>query len=227
MADAGKVEVSRAQEDFLKTTYLLRSAGRPTTNSRIAQAMDISPAAASGMAQRLGKMGLLTYLKYQEIRLTDKGRMVALEILRHHRLLELFFTETLDVPWELVHQIADKFEHDLDEVLEDAIDAYLQSPSVDPHGDPIPGKDGTMPVISSQLLGDLPVQRPRLVTRVMTQEQEKLAYLGSIGLRPQARIAILEKKPLNGPIRVLINDEENVISHEIAHLIVVSETDLE
>lgn len=222
-----KPDVSRAQEDFLKTAYLLNSAGKPATNSEIAKAMRVSPAAATGMAKRLGDLGLLTYLKYQEILLTDKGQVIALEILRHHRLLELFFTETLNLPWEVVHQIADKFEHDLDEVLEDAIDSLLDSPSIDPHGDPIPSKSGAMPATSTQRLADLPARTPRLVTRVMTQEEELLAYLGSIGLRPQARVMITERKPFNGPLRLQINDEENLIGQEIANLIVVSETDAE
>lgn len=221
----GSQKASRVQEDFLKATYLLASEGKEATNSEIAEAMNVSPAAASAMAKRLGEQGLLTYHKYQEIELTDRGCMIALEMLRHHRLLELFFTETLKIPWELVHQIADKFEHDLDEVLEDAIDSFLQGPSADPHGDPIPSKEGIMPTASTQLLVELPERITRTVTRVLTQEKEMLAYLGSIDLRPQTRVTILERKPLRGPMRLQLNDSEDLISHEVARLIVVSEED--
>ncbi len=220
-----KAKASRVQEDFLKAAYLLTSEGKAATNSEIAAAMDVSPAAASAMAKRLGAHDLLVYHRYQEIELTERGRMIALEMLRHHRLLELFLTETLAIPWELVHQIADKFEHDLDEVLEDAIDAFLHGPSTDPHGDPIPSKDGIMPATSTQLLVALPQHTPRTVTRVLTQDREMLAYLGSIDLRPQTRVTILERKPLNGPLRLQLNDREDLVSHEVACLIVVSEED--
>ncbi len=219
-------KASRVQEDFLKATYLLASGGKEATNSEIAGAMEVSPAAASAMAKRLGEQGLLIYHRYQDIELTERGRMIALEMLRHHRLLELFLTESLNIPWELVHQIADNFEHDLDEVLEDAIDTYLEGPSTDPHGDPIPSKEGIMPPASTNLLVELPEGTPRVVTRVLTQDRELLAYLGSISLRPQTQVTILERKPFNGPLRLLLNDSEDLISHEVACLIVVSEEDV-
>lgn len=218
-------KASSVQEDFLKATYLFASEGKEATNSEIAGAMDVSPAAASAMAKRLGEQGLLIYHKYREIELTSQGRMIALEMLRHHRLLELFLTETLKIPWELVHQIAEKFEHDLDEGLEDAIDSFLEGPSTDPHGDPIPSKEGFMPSASTQLLVDLPDRTTRIVTRVLTQKKEMLAYLGSINLRPKTQVTILERKPLNGPQRLKLNDSEDLISHEVASLIVVSEED--
>ena len=219
-------EISRVQEDFLKTTYLLGTEGKPATNSEIASTMDVSPAAVSGMAKRLGETGLLVYHRYQDIELTRRGKMIALEILRHHRLLELFFTETLNVPWELVHALADKMEHDLDEVLADAIDNHLQSPSVDPHGDPIPAKDGTIPEMTTMRLVEQPLQRWNKVARVLTQDKDKLFYLGSIGLRPTAKVAVQEKMPFNGPLRLLIEDVETIIGYEMARVILVSSTEL-
>ncbi len=221
------LKASRVQEDFLKTAYLLASEGKEATNSEIASAMAVSPAAASAMAKRLGEQDLLVYHRYQEIELTKRGRMIALEMLRHHRLLELFLTETLNIPWELVHQIADKFEHDMDEVLEDAIDALLQGPSIDPHGDPIPSKEGVMPVASTQRLVELPDRTTRSVTRVLTQDKEMLAYLGSINLRPHTRITILERKPLNGPVRLQLDNTEDLVSYEVASLIMVSEDNVD
>ncbi len=216
------VEVTRAQEDFLKSAFQLQSEGKPVTNSEIASAMGLTPAAISGMAKRLGELGLLIYHKYQDLELTPRGQLIALEVLRHHRLLELFLTETLNMPWEVVHKIADRLEHVLDEVLEDAIDAHLHSPSVDPHGDPIPAKDGTMPWTSKALLVEQPLQKEREVTRVLTQEEEKLSYLGSIGLRPQAKVSVQEKMPFDGPLRLLINGVDTVIGHDIACMIIVS-----
>lgn len=218
-------KASRVQEDFLKAAFLLANAGKEVTNSAIASSMDISPAAASSTARRLGEQGLIAYRKYQDLELTERGRAVAIEVLRHHRLLELFLTETLHIPWELVHQMADRFEHDLDEVLADAIDSHLNGPVADPHGDPIPSKDGVMPESSNELLTNLPENTPRAVTRVLTQDQEMLSYLGSIELRPHSRVAVLERKPHNGPLRLRINDAEDFISEEVASLIVVSEED--
>lgn len=214
--------VSRAQEDFLKTTYLLLSLGKPAKNSEIAQALDISSAAVSIMSKRLSELDMIVYRKYQEVELTEKGRMVALEILRHHRLLELFFTETLNLPWDVVHRMADRMEHDLDEMLEDAIDAFLDSPRVDCHGDPIPAKDGTVTVIPSIRLTEIPIDTTRRVTRVLTQEPERLAYLGNLGLYPRTAVTVVEKQPFNGPLRILIDDAETIIGYEIASLVELS-----
>ncbi len=222
MVSADKADVTRAQEDFLKIAYQLQSEGKPVTNSEIASAMDLTPAAISGMAKRLGDLGLLVYHKYQDLELTPRGQLIALEVLRHHRLLELFLTETLNLPWELVHAIADRLEHVLDEVLEDAIDVHLHNPSIDPHGDPIPAKDGTVPRTSTAMLLEQPLQKERVVARVLTQEEDKLSYLGRIGLRPRAKVSIQEKLPFDGPLRLLINGVETVIGHDIARMIVVS-----
>ena len=219
------VDVSRSQEDFLKSVLLLRSAGTPVTNSELAQAMDVSPAAVSGHARRLGQLGLLTYERYQEIELTARGRLIALEVLRHHRLLELFFTETLQLPWDVVHQIAEKLEHDLDEVLEDAIDRLLNNPQLDPHGDPIPDKQGRMPEVLGQLLSDIPVQEHRRVVRVLSQEAEVLTWLGEIGLRPGASILVKEKLPLDGPLRIKVNGTDAVIGNDLAQRLLVTKAD--
>ncbi len=222
MRNGETADVTRAQEDFLKITYQFQSEGKPVTNSEIAAAMDLTPAAISGMAKRLGDLGLLVYHKYQDLELTPRGQLIALEVLRHHRLLELFLTETLNMPWELVHAIADRLEHVLDEVLEDAIDDHLQNPSIDPHGDPIPAKDGTMPWISTALLVEQPLCMEHEVARVLTQEEEKLSYLGHIGLRPRAKVSVQEKMPFDGPLRLLVNGVETVIGHDIARMIVVA-----
>lgn len=222
---AEPLDVSRAQEDFLKTAYLLRSAGTPVTNSELAQAMGVTPAAVSGHSRRLGEMGLLTYERYQEVELTARGQLIALEVLRHHRLLELFFTETLNLPWQVVHQIAEKFEHDLDEVLEDAIDNLLNSPQVDPHGDPIPDKQGRMPVVSGQLLSEVPERACRRVVRVLSQESDVLTWLGEIGLRPGTPIVVKEKLPFDGPVRLDVNGRDAVIGHDLAQRLLVSGTD--
>ena len=117
-------------------------------------------------------------------------------------------------------------EHDLDEVLADAIDNHLQSPSVDPHGDPIPAKDGTIPEMTTMRLVEQPLQRWNKVARVLTQDKDKLFYLGSIGLRPTAKVAVQEKMPFNGPLRLLIEDVETIIGYEMARVILVSSTEL-
>ncbi len=217
-----RAEVTQTQEDFLKTAFLLQSEGKPVTNSEIAAAMDLTPAAISSMAKRLGDRGLLVYHRYQDLTLTPRGHLIALEVLRHHRLLELFLTETLNMPWEVVHAIADRLEHVLDEVLEDAIDAHLDSPSVDPHGDPIPAKDGTMPDTSTALLVEQPLRQEHEVVRVLTQEEDKLSYLGRIGLRPRAKVSVQEKLPFDGPLRLRVNGEETIVGHEIARIIIVA-----
>src|SRR6476660_2053160 len=135
--------LSTAVEDYAKAIYALEQRGeRPVTTNALAERLSVTAASASGMCKRLGELGLVTHVPYKGVELTDAGEKVALEVLRHHRLLELYLAESLDVPWDRVHDEAEVLEHVLSEDLEDLIAAKLGNPTRDPHGDPIPTRDG-------------------------------------------------------------------------------------
>src|SRR6476469_2759602 len=131
-----------AHEDYLKAIYLLRAKGDEVNNSALAHHLDVSPASATNMVKKLAELALVEYEPYQSVTLTENGERVALEVLRHHRLLELYLHEKLNLPWDQVHAEAEKLEHVISEALEDAIAVALGNPMVDPHGDPIPTKKG-------------------------------------------------------------------------------------
>jgi DtxR family transcriptional regulator, Mn-dependent transcriptional regulator len=132
--------LTSAHEDYLKAVYILQSQGVNVTNSALANQLSVSPASATNMVKKLADLNLIHYEPYQSIHLTQAGEQVALEVLRHHRLLELYLHQELKLPWDQVHAEAEKLEHVISEALEDAIAAALGHPDVDPHGDPIPSK---------------------------------------------------------------------------------------
>ena len=139
--------ITPAHEDYLKAIYMLSSGGEEVTNSALANHLGVAPASATNMVKKLADLGLVTYERYQNIALTAGGERVALEVLRHHRLLELYLHDKLNLPWDQVHAEAERLEHVLSEALEDAMAAALGDPTVDPHGDPIPTKDGRVELV--------------------------------------------------------------------------------
>src|SRR5919198_5947633 len=150
------VSVSPAVEDYAKAIYALQMhGGRAVTTTALAERLHVTPASASNMAKKLDALGLVEHVPYKGVRLTQAGRRVALEVLRHHRLLELYLAETLDVPWDRVHDEAEVLEHVLSEELEELIAAKLGNPTVDPHGDPIPTAELTIEERPTESLSDL------------------------------------------------------------------------
>src|SRR5688572_501386 len=178
---------SSAVQDYLKGLYALgEGAGRsePVTTTAIAQHLDVSAASATNMLKKLDGMGLVHHVPYKGVELTDPGRRIALEVLRHHRLLETYLAEALGVPWDQVHAEAEILEHHLSEELEERIAARLGHPTADPHGHPIPAKDGSMPDHSERRLWEAGEGSRVAVDRVSDSEAEALRYLGSIGILP-------------------------------------------
>src|SRR5690606_13113483 len=141
-------KLTSAHEDYLKAIYVLQSQDVEVTNSALANHLEVSPASATNMVKKLSDLGLVKYQRYQSINLTEAGERVALEVLRHHRLLELYLHQELKLPWDQVHAEAERLEHVISETLEDAIAVALGNPLVDPHGDPIPTKKGQIEKIS-------------------------------------------------------------------------------
>lgn len=215
--------LSQAVEDYLKTIYVLESEGKGASTSSIAESLDVSSASATNMIKRLAKMGLVDYQSYKGATLTDSGQKIALEIIRHHRLLELYLLEVLGYSWDEVHDEAEKLEHHISEQFEDKIAELLDDPTHDPHGDPIPTKEGVMPELNAEPLGDADTDITYIVSRVKDQDPEVLRYLEKIGVLPGVKIQIKDKAPFNGPLTILLEETEQAIGYEIANKIFVAE----
>ena len=210
-----------AHEDYLKAIYLLASRGVEVSNSALAGQLGVAPASATNMVKKLCDLGLVRYEPYQDIALTDAGELVALEVLRHHRLLELYLHDKLKLPWDQVHEEAERLEHVLSETLEDAIAAALGDPTVDPHGDPIPTKDGKVETVSGVPLSIAELRRPYVVVRVLLQDPERLVYLGSMKLYPNSAVTVLKRAPFAGPLLIEVEGEHHALAHDLAEFIVV------
>ncbi|MBP7961790.1 MAG: metal-dependent transcriptional regulator [Caldilineaceae bacterium] len=213
--------LTSSHEDYLKTIYTLQRQGQEVSNSALARSMSVAPASATNMVKKLADLNLVTYEPYQGVLLSEAGRRVALEVLRHHRLLELFLHQALDMPWDQVHAEAERLEHVISETLEDAIAAALGHPTVDPHGDPIPSKDLVIQPTAGVPLSQAPVGVPLCLVRVMTQDAERLCYLGALGLYPNTQVIVDEKAPFDGPLLIAVAGNHHALSVEMAEMLIV------
>lgn len=205
------LNLSEAVEDYLKTIYSLRAelppaAGEPArvTTTALASRLGVAPGSVTGMMKKLAEHGLVTHTPYHGVELTATGEHIALELVRHHRLIELYLTHIVGFTWDEVHEQADALEHAISEEFEDRIAAALGDPTVDPHGDPIPTKEGVMPEPAAQSLAAWAVDGERwlVVTRVLTQNAALLRYLAGLELVPGARIALVGREPFGGSLRL-------------------------
>ena len=213
----------QAIEDYLKTIYMLAQESSPVSTSRIAEARDVKPASATSMIQRLAKLNLVNYEKHYGVTLTPDGEKLALEVIRHHRLIELYLIEALGFTWDEVHEQADILEHVISEKLEERIAAVLNHPEFDPHGDPIPSKEGVITRVDSQLLTKLKVGDSAEVLRIPDDTNgELLRYLAQLGLVPGVQITVMEVAPFDGPLTLDIDGKQQVIGRNVAASILVS-----
>ena len=219
---------SPAVQDYLKGIYML-SKGLGSTEtvptSALADRLGVTPASATNMLKKLDSLGLVEHANYRGAALTEPGRKIALEVIRHHRLLETYLAEALGVPWDQVHAEAEVLEHFLSEELEERIAAQLGHPEFDPHGHPIPTKDGAVPEHSEQLLWEASEGSSVAVERVSDAEAEALRYLGSIGILPGAAVEVVGRGPLAGPLYVKVQaagDDVHALSKELAEAVWVA-----
>jgi DtxR family transcriptional regulator, Mn-dependent transcriptional regulator len=205
-----------AVQDYLKAIYALESAGERVTTSALAARMGVSAPSATAMAKRLAELGLVERAPYRGVVLTDEGRRSALEVTRHHRLLERYLADRLGLSLDEVHAEADRLEHALSEELEAKIDAELGFPTHDPHGDPIPDRELRVDTGHSRTLVDLePGERAR-VSRVPDGDSDLLRYLTELGLVPGSQVEVLAQAPFAGPVTVRTGNGEHAISRELA-----------
>lgn len=215
--------LSQAVEDYLKTIYKLQDDGRVATN-RIAEVMGVSSASVTNMLKRLTRLELVDYASYQGVQLTEAGTRVALEIIRHHRLLETYLKEVMGFSWSEMHEEAERLEHHISEEFEERIDEMLGYPTHDPHGHPIPTKDGQIAASATQTLAETEPGDHVVVHHVSDGDSDLLEYLEGAGLLPQSQLHVVGKDPFNGPLRVAMAGEERVIGREVAAQVFVKTT---
>jgi len=214
---------TQAVEDYLKTIYdLQRQEGTVSTTS-LAKEMDVTAASATGMIKKLAKLKLVSYQPYQGVELTESGQKIALEILRHHRLLERYLSEALGVPWDQVDEEAEKLEHILSDELENRMDAFLGYPKTDPHGAPIPSPEGHIHPSSSLRLSDLAPGQRAVIAEVSDHDPEMLRYIGELGLFPQVEVTVMGVAPFEGPLTIQIGDQEHALGREVAQYILMED----
>jgi DtxR family transcriptional regulator, Mn-dependent transcriptional regulator len=216
------MELTDAIQDYLKEIYKLGNAGGRATTTALAERLQVSAPSATSMVKRLASLGLVEHERYRGAWLTPKGEKVALEVIRHHRLLEQYLSQTLGLPIDELHDEADRLEHALSEELEAHIDRSLGYPTHDPHGDPIPGPDLKLVVTKATPLSALGPGEKATVERVPDGDGELLRYLSELKLTPGSRIEVRGAAPFEGPLTVRVGGAEHAISRELAGRIAVS-----
>ena len=206
---------SPAVEDYAKAIYALEAQGEVTTTA-LAERMRVTPASASGMVRKLCELGLVAHEPYKGVRLTTAGTQLALEVIRHHRLLELYLAQDLGVPWDRVHDEAEVLEHVLSEELEALIAAQLGNPTHDPHGDPIPTADLQLAEQPTERLSDLEPGARGTFVRISDTDPEMLRYLAERHIAPGACFEVVDKQPFGGPVFARFGDDTEVIGGRLA-----------
>jgi DtxR family Mn-dependent transcriptional regulator len=225
MAARSVEEYTAPVEDYLKVIYEIeRTAGSAATTD-IAQRLAIAPASVSGMIRRLAEQGLLEHERYHGVRLTEEGRRVALRMIRRHRVIETYLTRALGYPWDLVHDEAERLEHAASDELVDRMAAAIGEPAVDPHGAPIPTREGEIDEREHTSLAELEPGRSARVMQVSDDDAARLRYLGELGLVPGAKVTVLARAPFGGPIRVRVGKNECAVGPALAAVVQVEGTE--
>ena len=217
-----KPELSVAIQDYLKVIYKLQSSGQRATTTAIAKEMGVAPSSVTSMVKKLAVLGLANHAPYRGVELSDAGTKIALEVIRHHRLLEQYLAETLGVPIDEVHDEADRLEHVISEKLEARIDEQLGYPTHDPHGDPIPDARLNVALQDLRSLDVLEPGEEATVRRVPDGDADLLRYLAGLTLVPGQRVTMRKSEPFGGPLTVDVEGSEHAISRELAERIGVS-----
>ena len=207
-----RAEISEAVQDYAKAIWSLGTrSSQPVSTSAIADRLEVSPASASAMVKRLESMGLVEREPYHGVRLTRAGERVALEVLRHHRLLELYLAEALGMSWDRVHEEAEVLEHAISPELSELIAAKLGNPTHDPHGDPIPTAEGQIDEKPTRPLADLEPGSRGVFVRVSDSDPDMLRYLAERGIAPGSRFEVTEREPFDGPLTVRFGSRSHVL----------------
>jgi DtxR family Mn-dependent transcriptional regulator len=208
--------ISDTMQDYLKTVFSLQHRQKIVTTSELAERLGVTPASVTGMLKKMAAKRLVAYKPYKGVSLTSSGRKIALDVLRQHRLLELYLTKIVGVPWDRVHDEAERLEHAVSPDLMARLDDLLGQPRHDPHGSPIPAHDGRIDKLATTRLSDLRVGQVAVVAEVTDENPELLRYLGSCDLFPGTRFTVRAIAPFDGPITILIDSLEHIIGRKAA-----------
>jgi DtxR family Mn-dependent transcriptional regulator len=214
---------TQAVEDYLKTIYDLSRTEDAATTSALAERLDVTAASVTGMVKKLAGLNLVTHEPYRGVALTDAGRKIALEVIRHHRLIERYLHDALGVPWDRVHAEAEKIEHVLSEDLEARMDAALGHPTVDPHGAPIPTLALEIAEPDLTPLADLEPGAQGTVAEVSDHDADLLRYVGELGLYPQTPLEVIAVAPFDGPLTVRVSGAERTVGRKAAGYIFLTD----
>ena len=215
--------LTRSVEDYLKSIYHLTSQGGFATTSDIAAMLEVAPPSVSGMMKRLSETGLIEHVPYRGVQLTHQGRHAALQMIRRHRILEVYLTQQLGYDWGDVHEEAERLEHAVSEKLIDRMASALGDPRYDPHGAPIPTAAGEIEEAELVTLADAAVGAELVLRQVGDENPARLHYLAEQGLTPGTRLTVVERQPFNGPVTVRIGSETRVVGQELALLLLCAE----
>lgn len=215
------MESTGSVQDYLKAIYLIVEGGEEPTTSTVAERLAVSPASVTAMVKRLAESGHVKHRRYQGFTLTEKGRKLALEVIRHHRLLEAYLHQALGMGWDRVHDQAEILEHALSEEVEDKIAEFLGNPTHDPHGDPIPPKRGRYTEVRHAPLEGFG-SGPAVVKRVSDRDPRALRYLSRLGIGPGTPITVEEHAPFGGPVWVRVGRKRHALGRELAAAIYVA-----
>jgi DtxR family transcriptional regulator, Mn-dependent transcriptional regulator len=213
--------LTQAMQDYLKAIFKLGEHSASVTTNDLARELKVAPASVTNMLKRLNDLNLALHVSYKGVELTEAGRKAALEIIRHHRLLELYLKEALGYSWDKVHEEAEHLEHHISEEFEDRIAEMLGHPTHDPHGDPIPAKDGTLPQAFTRSLVSVDEGETVTIRRVSDAEPEFLRYCAGIGIVPYVQANVVSRTPMNHTITIAVDATEHVIGEQAAAQIFV------
>lgn len=222
IADLRASGLTRSTEDYLKVIYMLEEQGAPAQTSAIAERLEIAAPSVSGMVKRLSETGLLEHVPYRGVQLTRAGRRAALRMVRRHRILETYLTSKLGYDWDSVHEEAERLEHAVSDELVERMAMALGNPQYDPHGAPIPTKDGEIEAVDYTPLADVPVGSAAEFREVSDKDPEMLRYLASLGLRPGVLLDVVARQPFRGPVTIRIAGRvprEEILGNELAQAI--------
>ncbi len=214
---------SQAEQDYLKAIYHLgqQTEGEPVHTMALATWLEVSPPSATNMVKKMAERGFVAHSHYHGVTLTPIGERIALEVLRHHRLLEMYLHAQLGVPWEQVHAEADRLEHALSEDLEARLDAALGYPTTDPHGAPIPTKEGRIVAMATQRLWHVAPGSTVIVAEVADEDAALLTYVADLGLVPGATVDVLAKAPFDGPLHIRVGGSEYALGETVMRAVSV------
>jgi len=215
---------SFAMRRYAAEIYRLQQDNECVSLSLLSSQVEASAQAISTMVKRLSKGGYLVHKPYQGVWLTKEGEQIAMPALRRHRLTEVFLVKVLNYDWASAHELSDVFERGINDEIEDRMDDLTGHPTRCPHGEPIPGKDGVMPIVKDASLSGVPSGSDCIVSRVRTHDLDQLRYIAELGLVPGVRFHLLSCAPFRGPLRLQMNSIDHVIGYELSNSIWVEVT---